>query len=256
MSVSERVCVRAWEYVVYVYMCMYVELSELLISVSSHLQEQEKRLRWYHKLVFQAMGHRPAMIRACHDMYNHLQAAVSNCGFMGLVSYSQPRDGVLHQWFTLSMLHMWMIFVRLRDESDRGAEMTKELFDVFWAHMEKRMIEEQDIRNPFTLSKFEKQSFSAYQGSLLAYDTALAEGTDVAMAMAIHRNLFSGMEGGNCESRPHLLPHEIALAVNYVRRSLATLFEISSEDVRDGVIYFGPPLAIPPDISKEKPNRN
>jgi hypothetical protein len=44
-------------------------------------------------------------------------------------------------WLLLTLLHMWMVFVRLRLEGKEGFKYQQKVFDAFWIDVESRMIQ-------------------------------------------------------------------------------------------------------------------
>lgn len=43
-------------------------------------------------------------------------------------------------WYSMSVLHLWIVFVRLRREGQAGQDLSQTLFDNFWTDAERRMI--------------------------------------------------------------------------------------------------------------------
>ena len=78
------------------------------------------------------------------------------------------------------VLHLWIIFVRLRTDKEDGDYLSQQIFNAFWSDLEKRLVDQ--IENPFLLGKIQKDAFSRYHGSLIAYDEGIVKGDFVLVA--------------------------------------------------------------------------
>jgi hypothetical protein len=132
-------------------------------------------------------------------------------------------DDDFHAWFTLSMLHVWLLMVRLRrdalklpspsvsrdasvvqDTSTAAAQssatpssadrqyfsedalaLSNAFFAAFWIDVE-RQLAAHDLANAMILSKYLKIYTQIYYGSVIAYDEALVQ-NDASLADALWR---------------------------------------------------------------------
>jgi hypothetical protein len=49
-------------------------------------------------------------------------------------------ERTFHNWFSVTLLHVWMVLVRLRAEGKDGNKIGQYLFNQFWKDVESRMI--------------------------------------------------------------------------------------------------------------------
>ncbi|KAJ3209800.1 hypothetical protein HK099_008431 [Clydaea vesicula] len=89
-------------------------------------------------------------------------------------------------WFSITVLHMWILNARLRQEGPAGKEMRQELFNHLWLDVEIQLDKAGARKNVGTLIK---GLIDGYYGQTLAYDEGLAKG-DAVLASALYRNVF------------------------------------------------------------------
>jgi len=129
-------------------------------------------------------------------------------------------------WFEVTVLHLWIMFVRLRREPG-GEKLSQNVFDSFWSEAEQRMYE-YGSKNQLMFSRNAKHYSTIYHGAVLAYDEALID-NDMMMTDALWRNIFPSMD---------VSAEKLACVVKYVRRALNAL-EKDDEFMITGVIKFG-----------------
>ncbi|KAI8832553.1 ubiquinol-cytochrome C chaperone-domain-containing protein [Chytridium lagenaria] len=86
-------------------------------------------------------------------------------------------------WFSVTVLHMWMLNARLRTEGRDGAELKQEIFNILWLDVEIRL-NKAGIKTK--LGAIVSELMSSYYGQSLAYDEGLSQG-DAIFAAALWR---------------------------------------------------------------------
>lgn len=126
-------------------------------------------------------------------------------------------------WFELTLLHVWMVFVRLRTEPN-GKELSQDLFNRFWEDMEEEL-RRRGIDSQSRQDAIRKSLAESYLGSLVAYDEGL-RGSDSALAGALWRNLFA--------LSPLAHASDLSRYTAYVRAQVSELDKTPSEVVLNG----------------------
>ncbi|KAL7751198.1 Serine carboxypeptidase 3 [Sorochytrium milnesiophthora] len=151
-------------------------------------------------------------------------------------------------WFSCTMLHVWMIMVRLRPEGPEGKEAIQGLVDHMFRDMEDRLWA-MGLPTQATVSRSLKEFLSIFYGGLLALDSTLLA-SDAHLAGALWRNVFAMKEDNAIASLMSSQPAAVdsvgsrpmtihtAQLVQYVRRELAHLETLSREQVLTGQITF------------------
>ncbi|KAH8877955.1 Ubiquinol-cytochrome-c reductase complex assembly factor 1 [Schistosoma japonicum] len=133
-------------------------------------------------------------------------------------------------WFSLTVLHIWMCFVRLRREGEEGYLMKKWMDKALWADMPRRM---RAFKILLKSSSQIKVFRTQYYGSMFAYDEALLSYSDSHFAAALWSNMWF--------SSPTATFQEIELLIKYVRKQLEHLDKTSSTVIfRSGAPAFLP----------------
>ncbi|EGG22834.1 hypothetical protein DFA_04964 [Cavenderia fasciculata] len=130
----------------------------------------------------------------------------------------------VRSWFAATLLHVWMVFVRLRKEKDVNT-LSTDLYDRFWEDLEKRIVRG-GINHRFA-NKYLKEFYTNYLGGVISYDEGLFD--DAVLADALWRNLLA-MEDNTTAA-------QLDLIVQYVRRELNHLDNLPK--VGEGEISFG-----------------
>eukprot|EP01133_Synstelium_polycarpum_P001138 gene1138-1300_t len=93
----------------------------------------------------------------------------------------------VRSWFAVTVVHMWMVFVRLRKDGKGAKQLTTDLYDRFWEDLETRIV--RGGVNPRFAAKYLKEFYSAYLGSVISYDEGMFD--DTILADALWRNLLA-----------------------------------------------------------------
>jgi len=190
---------------------------------------------------------RPTLIRSIRKALGYYGAKalrIRNAQTLYEKTCEQAERGTLYQvcgmevsvvtWFHMSLVHIWMVIVRLRNEGEEGDLLSQEFFNFFWKDLESRLIET-GYTNPFQLGKEMKTLARGYFGTVIAYDEGLLEG-DTGLAEALWRNLFGVLKEPSIEA--------LNCMVHYVRRELGAL-ELN-DVIMKGYIAYGDPVVGPP----------
>ena len=112
-------------------------------------------------------------------------------------------------------LHLFLVLRRLRAEGGGQAALSQELVDALIADMD-RCLREQGVGD-LGVGKRVRAMAEAWMGRLAAYDRALDEPADDALAAALRRNLWGSLHGVEPEAPA------LAAATAYARRAEAAL---------------------------------
>jgi len=132
-------------------------------------------------------------------------------------------------WFSISLLHVWMYLVRLRQDDIKDKGYSQEIIDYFWKDVENKVIAV-GLSNPIILGQQLKRYGKMYYGIMIGYDEGLVEG-DAQLADAVWRNLFQ-MEDGISASQLNTIVH-------YIRKELYNLEHMDLEILLRGGVLFG-----------------
>ncbi|KAG5439910.1 hypothetical protein PCANB_000192 [Pneumocystis canis] len=102
-------------------------------------------------------------------------------------------------WFHITILHVWMLMVRIRIRSER------------------------------IISLYMKDLLMQFHGSILAYDEGLYR-NDYVLASALWRNLYAG--------KTNIKISLLAASVLYVRNTLYELDNVSDYDIQEAKVFF------------------
>ena len=117
--------------------------------------------------------------------------------------------------FDMIVLHGFLLFHRLKGESEDHRRLGQEVFDIFLKDMDRSLRElgVSDIGVPKKLKKMAE----AFYGRVAAYDSALSSGDGPALDAALARNLFP--DGGG-EAVPEIAAYVVASAAELARQPL------------------------------------
>ncbi|KAG4305789.1 hypothetical protein PORY_000699 [Pneumocystis oryctolagi] len=133
-------------------------------------------------------------------------------------------------WFHITMLHVWMLMVRIRALPKKITKMyQQEFINHFFEDCEYRMRNDYKIRSERIISLYMKDLLMQFHGSVFAYDEGLYRG-DSVLALALWRNLYAGKTDINLSL--------LAASVLYVRNTLFELDNISDDDIQEAKIHF------------------
>jgi hypothetical protein len=143
------------------------------------------------------------------------------------------RDAVLdlfylpdtfQSWFSVNIVHLWMVLVRLRKIEERSMRNVPQMvFDHFWRDTETECLEQGRISSPFVLSKHMRYIEKQYYGCVISYDEGLVV-DDAKLAEAFWRNIYH-MQAVDARRLNEI--------VAYVRRELAHLDSIPDDVLFD-----------------------
>ncbi|KAI9679675.1 MAG: Protein cbp3, mitochondrial [Trizodia sp. TS-e1964] len=139
-------------------------------------------------------------------------------------------------WAQITMLHMYMLLVRLRCFPPAQAPPWQQhLVDHFFHDAEARMATLHGIHSASLRSRYLKDLFVQYRGAIAAYDEGLCKG-DAVLATALWRNVFAGDVWADFE--------HVAAVVAHVRRHVAGLDGVSDEVLVRAEMRFAEPGAV------------
>lgn len=96
-----------------------------------------------------------------------------------------------NQWFQISILHYWMLNVRMRALPKTYSRLYQQtLIDMIFKDIELKMAEKLKIKSNKMLDNNLKQFHSQLLGSILSYDVGLVDG-DANLSTALWRNIFN-----------------------------------------------------------------
>lgn len=115
--------------------------------------------------------------------------------------------------FEMVVLHTVLVCHRLKDGNEVERALAQDVFDTFAADMD-RTLRELGVGD-LTVPKKMKKIGEAFYGRVAAYDAAVAEAGDEALARALARNILD-LGDGNA-------PPQAAALAAYVREAVAVL---------------------------------
>lgn len=180
-------------------------------------------LPFYQRLIGRHSAASAALFTS-HEIYKAVDAQVTRVEWLGV--YESPND--FHSWFMLSLVHVWLVLVRLRLDGAEGQRLADALFQFFWSDVERRLVA-LGFTNPLIFSKNLTLYTKFYYGTVVALDESV-NGSDALLADAIWRNVFSLSDD--------VSPRTLAMLVHYVRRELYRLARQDSRAIFDGRIKF------------------
>ncbi|PWW79530.1 hypothetical protein C7212DRAFT_310451 [Tuber magnatum] len=143
------------------------------------------------------------------------------------------RPKTFMSWAQVTVLHMWMLVVRIRAfEPDRVKTWQQHFVDHLFYDAEGKMIHTYNISNGGQRKTYLKDLYSQYRGMIAGYDEGLCKG-DAVLAAAIWRNIF--------DARPGVDVEVLAMVASYVRRVVHGLDKIDDQVLYSARITFGPP---------------
>jgi cytochrome b pre-mRNA-processing protein 3 len=137
-------------------------------------------------------------------------------------------EDVFANWCLITFLHVWLISVRLADESRSGLFVRRELVDVMWKDITERTTKLRvrgEIKNQSLLDLYD-----IFNGCLFGFDEGLLS-NDAGLAASLWRH-FLGMEDANDFSM-------LVTLCDYVRKNVHHMEKIPEKDLlRHGVVTF------------------
>ncbi|PSK53195.1 hypothetical protein B9Z65_3395 [Elsinoe australis] len=147
--------------------------------------------------------------------------------------YAYSLAPTFSTWSQLTILHLYLLQVRLRMfPAEHERKWNQQLLDHFFYAAEEKMDSMHNITSRGIRSRYLKDMFNTYRGSVMSYDEGLIKG-DAVLAAAVWRNVFSGKEDVD----------GVALAeiVGWMRRGMEGLGRMGDEEFVAGQWNFGQP---------------
>ncbi|KAI8635050.1 hypothetical protein F5Y19DRAFT_470100 [Xylariaceae sp. FL1651] len=124
-------------------------------------------------------------------------------------------------WSQVTMLHMYLIFARLRNlDLDAARSWQAQLVDHFFFDAEERMDVNHGISSRALRQRYLKDLFVQWRGIVAAYDEGVTKG-DAVLASAVWRNVFKAREDIDVRT--------LAAVVSWMRLSLKMLDQMPDE---------------------------
>jgi cytochrome b pre-mRNA-processing protein 3 len=170
--------------------------------------------------LFRRNPHRDAVMLLYHGIVEQARQP----DFFAVYGVPDTLDGR----FELIALHEFLVLSRLKQEHARTAKLAQELFDVFFADMD-RALRELGVGD-LAVGKHIKRMATAFYGRIVSYERGLAA-DDTALGEALARNLFGTVS-----------PRAIDLATlsAYVRDAAEGLSAQAIDDLMAGIVRFPP----------------
>ncbi len=124
-----------------------------------------------------------------HVLYGQIVAQARQPAFYGGLGVPDTPEGR----FDMIVLHVVLVMRRLRAEDAAGRALAQELFDVFFADMDRNLREmgTSDLSVP----KRVRGMAEAFYGRAAVYDAAIDANSTEGLHAALERNLFTGRSG-------------------------------------------------------------
>lgn len=134
------------------------------------------------------------------------------------------------QWFQITSLHMWMLYVRMRRMPRKYCrEYQNKLVNGVFEDIDYTLREVIRVNSDRTVNSYKKRFSEQLRGSVFSYDESMLGG-DTVLAGAIWRNLFEQSSEVDVTVIEHL--------VQYVRAQLYVLDMMSDRDFAAGRFQF------------------
>ncbi|KAL7627028.1 Serine carboxypeptidase 3 [Parahypoxylon ruwenzoriense] len=137
-------------------------------------------------------------------------------------------------WSQITMLHMYLIFARLRNlERESARSWQRQLVDHFFFDAEEKMDLMHGISSRGMRHRYLKDLFIQWRGVIAAYDEGVIKG-DTVLAAAVWRNVFKARDDVDLRA--------LAAVVSWMRLCLKMLDQISDEGLysRAQVVFKWP----------------
>ncbi|CAG8461524.1 4305_t:CDS:2 [Diversispora eburnea] len=175
------------------------------------------RLFGYYDLPIQALGVTRAMYQLCaRQLEANREFYIDGC----------KLPDSFQTWFSITLLHVWMLMVRFRAEKD-GKVYMQQLVNHLFDDAEWRMREIHGITSGRIITQYLKDYLAQFHGGVISYDEGLCK-NDPVLAAALWRNVL--VTEGSARS--------IASLVNYVRHELQSLDRTPYKEITQGRIIF------------------
>ncbi|KAG0370804.1 Protein cbp3, mitochondrial [Gamsiella multidivaricata] len=163
-------------------------------------------------------------MRSTHNFYEICAAQLQEKRSFWIGTCGLPDN--FQTWFSVTHLHVWLLMVRIRAEN-HGKVFQQQLVNHFFHDIEDRMRYNHKISSGRIITTYMHDFLAQFHGGVLAYDEGMCK-DDPIMAAALWRNLFTSSG----------TPDQIAILVDYVRKELQILDNMSSDDFLESRILF------------------
>ena len=148
------------------------------------------------------------------------------------------------QWFQITVLHEWILFVRMRAMPFQyGRNYQQKLVDRTFSDIEVRLFEEMNVNSGRIADQYMKDFNAQLRGAVFAYDEGFFT-DDATLAKAIWRNLYAG--------KPNVDITHLEKLVKYVRGQLYVLSQLSDREFAMGQFKFVSPNEIVEKLTPEQ----
>ena len=168
--------------------------------------------------------------RVGYELYSAAVAAARQPWFYRELGVPDTLDGR----FDLVGLHAFLVIRRLSALPPPGPDVSQAVFDAMFADMDTNL-REMGVSD-LTVGKRVKAMWEAFHGRAAAYEAALAEDGDAALAEALARNVWRG-------SVP--VPDGPRRLASLVRRHVADLTLLAPAALQAGKLAFAAPEEVP-----------
>lgn len=213
--------------------------SSTIVTTTVGSMAHRKTLPLFARLVGRHSAASSALFTS-HELYKAIDRQVTRREWLGV--YESPDN--FHSWFSLALLHVWLVLVRLRLDGRDGQHLSDALFQFFWSDVERRLVA-LGFSNPLIFGKNLGMYTTFYYGAVVAYDEAL-NASDALLADALWRNIF--------DLSADVSPRTLAMLVHYVRRELFHLVRLDATALFDGRLSFSPDLS-PHVLAADQPQK-
>uniref|UniRef100_A0A8D2CWH9 Ubiquinol-cytochrome c reductase complex assembly factor 1 n=1 Tax=Sciurus vulgaris TaxID=55149 RepID=A0A8D2CWH9_SCIVU len=140
-------------------------------------------------------------------------------GFTGPLKYRCQMPDTFNSWFLITLLHVWMCLVRMKQEGRSGKYMCRIIVHFMWEDVEQRG-RVMGV-NSYVLKKNMILMTNNFYAAILGYDEGILS-DDHGLAAALWRTFFNQ----KCED-----PRQLELLVEYVRKQMQYLDSMNGEDL-------------------------
>ena len=176
-------------------------------------------------MIFDRLRRRSQRIARAHRLYQSIVTQSRTPEFYSDLGVPDTLDGR----FDMIVLHLALVFRRLRKEGSDGAALAQTVFDVMIDDMD-QSLREMGVGD-LSVGRRVKEMARAFYGRAAAYDDALASDGD-GLEAALRRNLYATADPSTARVAP---------MAHYVKRLTEVLDDQPGEALLDGVVEFDVP---------------
>uniref|UniRef100_A0A7N4P918 Ubiquinol-cytochrome c reductase complex assembly factor 1 n=1 Tax=Sarcophilus harrisii TaxID=9305 RepID=A0A7N4P918_SARHA len=218
------------------------QLTPLLLSQRQWLQTSSGIFQWSQKRLSQVDGGSEQVTGVCpwpnrtyhttvqllkskdsskpiEEKVGALTKIIEAMGFTGPLKYRCQMPDTFNSWFLITLLHVWMCLVRMKQEGRSGNYMCRIIVHFMWEDVEQRG-RVMGV-NSYILKKNMLIMTNSFYAGILGYDEGILS-DDHGLAAAIWRTFFNQ----KCED-----PRQLELLVEYVRKQMQYLDSMNGEEL-------------------------